>query len=156
MVDLQPDGLLRTRGGTGLQSALVVAPTELELIGKPLAQAPRSTDTTGLTLWQAERPVRVSTVRAGVQPNGDISGLAQITVYACRPGSLELTLFGKVSAPVEVRVNGNLRALRILPPNAVWTESVAAPEDADGRSSCLFELETPGLIGSTRIEFVRA
>lgn len=155
LVDLQPDGLLRTRGGGGLRRTLIVSPTEIELFGKPIARAPRSTDTTGLTLWRAERPVRVSAVRTGVQPNGDISGSAQITVYACGPGSFELTLFGKTGGLVEVRANGILRALPFLTPNAVWTGSVAAPPDADGRSLCVFKLVSPGLVGSTRLEFVR-
>lgn len=155
VVDLQPDGLLRTRGGGGLLRTLVVSPTEIELFGKPVAQAPRSTDTTGLTLWRTESPVRVSAVRTGVQPNGDIGGSAQITVYACGPGSLEMVLFGKDGGPVEVRANGILRARPFLTPAAVWTGSVAAPPDADGRSLCVFEVVSSGLVGSTRLEFVR-
>jgi hypothetical protein len=40
-------------------------------------------------------------------------------------------------------------------PGAVWYGSVPSPPDANGRSLCLFELVSPGLVGSTRLEFVR-
>ncbi|MDX6439434.1 MAG: hypothetical protein QOF45_2017 [Gaiellaceae bacterium] len=155
VVALQPNGLLRTRDGGGLQATLVVSPTEIELFGESVAQAPRSTDTTGLTLWRAERPVRVSSVRSGVQPDGDINGSAHLTVYACGLGSLELTLFGKAGGPVEIRADGILRARPLLAANTVWNGSVAAPPDADGQSLCAFELVSRGLVGSTRLEFVR-
>jgi hypothetical protein len=155
VVDMQPDGLLRTRGGGGVRAKLVVSPTEIELFGRPLARAPRSTDTTGLTLWRAELPLRVSAVRTGVQPNGDFNGAASITVYGCEAGSLELILLGKTGGPVEVRANGIPRARPFLAPGGLWSGSVAAPPDADGRSSCVFELAGQGLVGSTRLEFVR-
>jgi hypothetical protein len=154
-VALQPSGLLRTRDGGGLQASLVVSPTEIQLFGEPVARAPRSTDTTGLTLWRAERPLRVSFVRSGVQPNGDINGSAHITVYACGSGSLELTLLGKTGGPVEIRADGILRARPFLAADSVWNGSVAAPPDADGRSPCTFDLVSRGLVGSTRLEFVR-
>ena len=39
--------------------------------------------------------------------------------------------------------------------NTVWNGSIPSPPDADGRSLCIFELVSPGLVGSTRLEFVR-
>jgi hypothetical protein len=52
-------------------------------------------------------------------------------------------------------VNGITWAKPKVDSGSVWTGSVPAPPDADGRSACLFELVSPGLVGSTRLEFVR-
>ena len=105
-LELGPDGLLRTPDGRAFQRSLVAAPTDFDLAGERIAQAPRSTDLAGITLWRAERPLRVLMSRTGVQPNGDVVGTAQITVYACGPGQLELTLLGKQGTPIELRVDG--------------------------------------------------
>lgn len=155
VVDLPPSGLLRTSGGGGLTAKLLVSPTEIELRGERLAQAPRSTTLTGLTLWRVEPPARVSSWKAGVQPNGDILGEALVTVYACGPGRLELILLGKQGIPVEISADGILNARVTVAPGDVWTGSIPAPPDADGRRLCSFTIKSPGLVGSTRLEFVR-
>lgn len=154
-VELRPGGLLRPVDGSAFRPALVAAPAEVELAGERIALAPRSTELRGLALWRAERPLRVLTWHIGVQPNGDIVGTAQITVYRCGPGRLELTLLGKAETRVEIRVDGVMRAQPSLAPNTVWQGSVPAPLTAEGRSLCVFELASPGRVGSTRLEFVR-
>ena len=155
VVELPPSGLLRTAAGTGLDGTLLVSPTEIELIGERVAQAPRSTDLTGLTLWRVEPPARVNSWKSGVQPNGDIVGEALVTVYACGPGHLEVTLLGKQGLPVEIRADGILNTRVTVRPGAAWTGSVPTPPDADGRRVCTFALNSPGLVGATRLEFVR-
>lgn len=155
VVGLPPSGLLRTRDGGGLNGPLIVSPTEIEFRGERVAQAPRSTTLTGLTLWRVEPPARVSSWKAGVQPNGDILGEAQVTVYACGPGRLELVLLGKQGLPVEISVEDILTARVTVASGDVWTGSVPAPPDANGRGLCSFKIKSPGLVGSTRIEFVR-
>jgi hypothetical protein len=90
-----------------------------------------------------------------VQPNGDILGQALITVYACGPGRLELTLLGKEGRPVEIRADGILYRRVTVRPGAVWNGSVSSPPDADGRRLCSFTIDSPGLVGSTRLAFVR-
>ena len=155
VVALPPSGVLRTAAGTGLDGTLLVSPTEMELIGERVAQAPRSTDLTGLTLWRVEPPARVNSWKSGVQPNGDILGEALVTVYACGPGHLEVTLLGKEGRPVEIRADGILQTRVTVPPDGSWTGSVPTPPDADGRRVCVFALNSPGLVGATRLEFVR-
>ena len=120
-VELGPDGLLRAVDGRAFQPALVAAPTDFELAGERIAQAPRSTDLAGITLWRPVRPLRLLTSRTGVKPNGDVLGTAQITVYACGRGRLELTLLGKQGDPVELRVNGLTWARPRVAPGAAWT-----------------------------------
>jgi hypothetical protein len=154
-MELGHDGLLRAVDGRTFQPAFVAAPTDFELAGERIAQAPRSTDLAGITLWRTDPPLRLLTSRTGVRPDGDIFGTAQITVYACGRGRLELTLLGKQGTPIELRVDGITWARPQVAPGAVWNGSVPSPPDADGRSLCLFELVSPGLIGSTRLEFVR-
>ena len=91
----------------------------------------------------------------GLRPNGDIQEPVRINVYACGRGRLELTLIGKQGTPVEIDVDG-VRRLRItLAAGSVWTGSVPAPKDANGNTRCVYEIQSPGLVGSTRIEFVR-
>ena len=154
-MELGLDGLLNAVDGRSLRTALIAAPSDFELSGERIAQAPRSTDLAGMTLWRVERPLRLVTSRTGVDPNGDVVGTAQITVYACGPGRLELTLLGKQGTPIELRVNGITWSRPRVAANTVWNGSIPSPPDADGRSLCIFELVSPGLVGSTRLEFVR-
>ncbi len=154
-VELGRDGLLRAASGRAFQPALVAAPTNFELAGERIAQAPRSTELEGITLWRPARPLRLLMSRTGVQPNGDVVGTAQITVYACGRGRLELTLLGKQGTPIELRVNGLTWARPTIASGAVWNGSLPSPPDADARSLCVFELVSPGLVGSTRLAFVR-
>jgi hypothetical protein len=55
---------------------------------------------------------------------------------------------------VEVRVDGVPLETITPAPDTVWEGSVPSPPYADGTSRCVFELESDGLVGSTRIEFV--
>jgi hypothetical protein len=151
---LRPDGGLEQLDGRRLPR-LLVTPAELELQGERIAQAPPSADLNGLALWRAEQPVRLDTWRTGVEWNGDIIGRAEIRAYRCGGGRLELTLFGKQGTPLELRANGLTVARPAIAPNEVWNGTIPAPADADGRTTCLFELVSPGLVGSTRLEFVR-
>ena len=128
--------------------------SDLELAGERIATAPLSTDLPGLALWRIERPVRVRTWREGFQPNGDILGAAYVTVYGCGPGRLELTLLGKQGEPVELSANAIPRDRITVPGGEVWQGSIASPPDADGETKCVFGISSPGLIGSTIIEWI--
>ena len=124
------------------------------LAGKELTRYGPATDMTGLTLWRAAAPLRVRWVTSGVQPNGDIVGTARVRVLGCAKGHLSLTLLGKQGTPVQISVGG-LKALTVTPPaNSVWSGDVPAPATADGTNPCVYEIASPGLVGSTRIEFV--
>ena len=43
---------------------------------------------------------------SGFLPNGDFTGTATVTVYACRQGTLDVTILGKTGDAVEARVDG--------------------------------------------------
>jgi hypothetical protein len=134
----------------------VVAPTSLTLFGSKLAEI-RLQDTldAGLVLWRTDGPVRLSTVTAGVLANGDFTNTASLTVYGCRRGRLEATLLGKSGNPLELRLDGITRGDVELPSGSVWRGSIEAQPYASEDGVCFFELVSEGLVGSTRLEFVR-
>ena len=155
-VDARPDGLIVDDRGRSLPSHEVIASTAFTLIGKVVAQVQQSgVDQAGMRLWRTPGPPRLSTATAGLRPNGDITEPVHITVYACKPGRLEMTLIGKEPARVEISVNGAPKLHVALAAGAVWTGSVPAPKDATGQASCVYELLSKGIAGTTRIEFIR-
>ena len=105
----------------------------------------------GLTLWRSEQPVRLRTVRTGVQGSGDIYGPASMIVYGCGGGTIELTLIAKGS-PVTVRLdNGQSVQERALAPEEIWRPSVPAVGSA---GVCSLAVAPSGIVGSTRFEYV--
>ena len=151
------DGWLFDVAGHALEGRDVVASTGFTFFGEPVAAVQQlDVDQAGLRLWRTPGKPRVSTWTTGLKPNGDIVQPVRMFVYACGPGSLELTLLGKQGTPVKIDVNG-VTTMRVTPAaGTVWTGSVPAPASADGTTRCTFDLRSTGLVGSTRIEFVRA
>lgn len=148
------DGPVVDAAGKRLRGGYVVAPTSIVLAGTELTSYGPATDMSGMTLWQADAPLRVRWLTSGVQPNGDIVGTARVHVLGCAAGHLGLTLLGKEGAPVRISVDGR-KALTVTPAaGGVWSGDVPAPADADGTSRCVYEIDSPELVGSTRIEFV--
>jgi hypothetical protein len=94
---------------------------------------------------------------SGFKPNGDVYGRepARVRVFSCGRGSLELTLLGKQGLPTRILVNGKVAAEQAIPPGGVWRPSVPSPASADGSGTCVYTIASDGLIGSTRVEFVR-
>ena len=155
---VRPDGVLETRSGIELAPAAVAAPTGTSIVGEELTSLPASFEQAGMVLWRVEQPLRMSRRITGLRPNGDLHGgeAARIEVFGCGPGELQLTLLGKQGLPTRVRSRRRVLVERAIPPGAVWRVAVPAPESADGTRRCVYVLETDGLVGSTRIAFVRA
>jgi hypothetical protein len=150
------DGSLSTVEGADLDTAHVATSTDVMLVGERLASTPASFEQPGMALWRVTPPARLAQRIVGLRPNGDLhtGEAANIRVYACGPGRLELTLLGKEGKPTRVLVGGQVAAERAIPPRKVWRPSVPAPAIANGKKICVFTLETDGLVGSTRIEWV--
>lgn len=149
------DGLLFTFAGLRVEGRLLAAPSTITLAGEPIARLVQVDVQPGLTLWKADLPVRLLSWVRGTSPVGDFAGAVQVSVFACGPGRLELTLLGKEGLPVVVRRDGEEVARLEIPAGAVWNGAVPGPRDATRRSRCVYELESAGLVGSTRIEYVR-
>jgi hypothetical protein len=152
--DIGPDGVLRTPDGIEVERPLVVAPSTITLAGERLGgRAIGDSETYALTTWRPERPVRVVLRTTGFLPNGDFTGTATVTVYACKPGTLDITVLGKTGDAVEARVDGvSVAQLETRSGDAV-THRIPAPPYADGSRPCVFELVNPGYAGSTTIVF---
>jgi hypothetical protein len=157
VVTVRRDGVLEARSGADLTPGAVAAPTGTSIVGEEIAAMPPSFEQAGMALWRVEPPLRMSRRITGLRPNGDLHGgeAARIEVFGCGPGELQLTLLGKEGRPTRIRSGGAVLAEAVIPPEGVWRPAVRAPKDADGSGRCVYVLETDGLIGSTRIDFVR-
>jgi hypothetical protein len=153
-VEIGDDGVLRTADGAQLDRPVVVAPATLTLAGEPILERRQvDGDAPGLVVWRAEQPARVVLKRAGFLPNGDFTNGAQITVYQCRPGTLDVTILGKTEDPVEAFVDGIHVATLETPAGGSAVHRIPTPPYADGTHACGFELQTNGYAGSTTIVF---
>jgi hypothetical protein len=151
-----PGGALVTSSGERLEASYLAAPASVSIAGDRVAFLPSSFDQLGMILWRVTSTLRLTSRVVGLRPNGDLYGgeTAVIRVFGCGPGSLELTVLGKQGAPTRLLVGAKVAAEQAIPPEGVWRPSVPAPSSADGSSICVFRLETDGLIGTTRVEWV--
>jgi len=158
VVGLRADGMLVDASGGTVDAPELVAPSTVILDGGELVTAVASSDQPGMSLWRLDGPARIRQRIVGLRPNGDLYGgeSARIEVFACGPGELQLTLLGKQGLPTWIGSQRKILAERAIPPNGVWRVAVPAPASADGSGRCVFELGSDGLVGSTRIEFVRS
>ena len=106
-----------------------------------------------MTAWRPDVPVRVTRRVDGLLPNGDFGGSARITVYACGPGTLYITVIGKTGDPIRAYVDGFELAPLETPAGEATTHEIEAPPYANGSASCIFDLETEGFAGTTTIDF---
>ncbi len=149
------DGLVLDADGGRLQGGYVAAPSNIVLAGSALAAYGPATDLPGLTLWQADSPLRIRWTTSGVAANGDIVGTARITVPQCAQGHLSLTLIGKSRTPVSIGVDGRTAITITSAPGTVWAGDVPPPTRPRSTGVCVYEIDSGGIVGTTRIEFVR-
>jgi hypothetical protein len=143
-VDIGPDGVLRTADGSPLDRDVVVAPSTFTLAGDRIAERQvGDSEAQGFVAWRTNGPVRVVLRREGFLPNGDFTGRALVTVYGCRPGTLDLTILGKTGDPVAVGIDGIAVAQLETPAGAAVTHRVANPPEADGWRPCVVALDQP-------------
>ncbi len=153
-VGIESNGVLRTATGATLDRPLVAAPSTLTLAGEKVAERPAGdSEAYGLAAWRPDGPVRVVLRTEGFLPNGDFTGTARVTVYGCRPGTLDVTILGKSGDPIDARVDGIDVQRLDTPNNQAITHRIPAPPNADGSTTCVFELVNPGYAGSTTIAF---
>ncbi|HET6682525.1 MAG TPA: hypothetical protein VFG75_02415, partial [Gaiella sp.] len=153
-VEVGDDGVLESRDGSTIERPVVVTSAMVTLAGERLVERPAGdSEAPGLVAWRPEEPVRITMSRDGFLPNGDFTGRAQVTVYACRPGTLDVTILGKTGDPVRAFVDGIEVATLETPAGDAATHRIPAPPYADGTHACGFELQTDGYAGSTAVVF---
>lgn len=149
------DGRFFTPAGAPVSRVWIVAPSTTTFRGERVASvAQRDTSQSGLGLWRVAEPLRISTQTRGFLWNGDFAGSAQVDVFDCGPGRLELTLLGKDADRVDVLFDGRLLKGIPLQRHGSWDGSVPTPRGAGG-GKCSYELRASALTGSTRVEFIR-
>jgi Dolichyl-phosphate-mannose-protein mannosyltransferase len=153
-VEVGDDGVLRRSDGSPLERDILVAPTTVTLEGEKVVERPAGdSESYGLTAWRTDGPARMLLRTSGFLPNGDFTGTATVTVYACKQGTLDVAILGKTGDPVEARVDGVSVARLETPAEGAVTHRIPAPPYADGSRPCVFELENPGYAGTTTITF---
>jgi hypothetical protein len=154
-VDITQEGLLVDARGVVVTEPHVLMPATITVVGEQLASSPPTGTGPGYALWRVDEPLRLVSKREGFSPVGDFV-VGRVVVYRCSVGALELTLLGKRGLPVRISVNGIPWGTIQPPPGGVWRGSVPALSIGGGDSRCVFELESDGLVGSTRVEWVPA
>ena len=148
------EGILRTTDGRAVERPVIVAPDTVTVAGDRVAERPAGDgEAPGLVAWRPEEPVRLVLTRSGFLPNGDFTSRAQITVYACRPGTLDVTILGKSGDPVEAYVDGIRVATLLTPAGGSAIHRIPTPPYSDGTHACGVELRTAGYAGTTTIVF---
>ena len=150
------DGQLFSPDGQHVDTPYVVTTGRVALVGKPVRALVQAIDGVTLTLWKVDPPARLRILRTGFQPNGDVSGHAEIDVFACGPGALNVTLLGKDGSPVTLGGPGIPPRTAAPAPRVGVNVVLPAPAAATGSTRCTFTLDTPGLVGTTVISFVPA
>ncbi len=142
-------------GSLPIQTRWVVATDRLTFIGTRVAHLTQTgLDVSGLTLWHLAGPPRLATVETGVLPNGDMVGQAQVDVYGCQHGELQLTLLPKETSVLRVLFDG-LPVLRAdISGRDSWSGSVRARPESQP-VQCRYTILGGPLLGSTRIAFAR-
>jgi hypothetical protein len=141
--------------GESLEGPEVLAPSCFAFHGTALAENRQCADQHGLRLWGVGTTPRLSVGTEGLKPNGDIVQPVRITVFACGPARHGLTLLGRQGTPLAILLDRTV-VMRAAPaPETVWRGAVASPSTPDGDGVCRYKIRSPGLVGSTRIEFVR-
>jgi hypothetical protein len=151
-VEIRRDGALTHAVTTGEVTAPYAAvPTTIAIGGERVEVTPQTEIAPGLALWRVDEPLRLVSRVGGLTPVGDFRK-ATVVVYRCGPGVLEVDLLGKDGAPIVVHVNGLPHETFELPAGGARTFSIR-PVLAVPGDPCLFELESLGLVGSTRMEW---
>lgn len=143
-------------GQLPLHERYVVASDRHTFIGTRVAHlAQQGLDVSGLTLWRLKGTPRLSTIEAGVQPNGDMTGPATINVYDCKHGRLQLTLLPKLTNVLRILLDGRLVLRQTIGGLSTWNGTVPVPTPARAQR-CTFTIVGQQLLGSTHIDFTRS
>jgi hypothetical protein len=151
-VAIRSDGALTDSRSAEVSAPYAVAPASIVVAGERVAAAPPTDVGPGSQLWRVAEPLRLVSRTGGFSPIGDFRD-ATVVVYRCGPGALEVTLLGKDGAPIATRVNGFPYETYELAAGESQSVAIRAVGAAEGEP-CLFELESAGLAGSTRVEWV--
>jgi hypothetical protein len=150
-VAIRRDGALTDERTREVSAPDAVMPATIVIEGERIAVSPPTEVAPGSALWRVAEPLRLVSRATGFSPIGDFRQ-GTVVVYRCGPGALEVTLLGKDGMPVVVRVNGFPYETYELP--ALGSRTVAIRPIIVAGAPCVFELQSEGLVGTTRVEWV--
>jgi hypothetical protein len=151
----QTSELLPSSGRLPITTPYVVASDIHRFDGIPVAQlAQNGVPTAGLTLWRLSEPPRLSMITNGVQPNGDMTTPAEIDVFGCRGGALQLTLLPKATRRLRIDLGDKTAVDRSIAGLPYWNGTVDVPPSHTG-DLCRFTIVPQLLLGSTKIAFAQ-
>jgi Dolichyl-phosphate-mannose-protein mannosyltransferase len=150
----QDNGELLDQNGQPLTQHLVLAPSTMTLAGRRLAHHPQGPDEPGLDLWATPGPPRLLTWTNGALPGAQIGDTVKFTTYACRPGSLELTLLAQDGpARVDVSVDPLTSVQVLIRPGAARKLWIPTPKGANGRGTCVYYISPIGTLVAKTMAF---
>lgn len=145
---LGPSGLLP------ISTPYLVASDIHRFDGTPVAHLTQAgVSTGGLTLWRLNHPPRLSMLTYGIQPNGDMTQPADVDVFGCRGGALQLTLLPKATRRLRIKLGGRTVLDRNIAGD-YWNGTVYVPP-SHRSDFCRFTIVPQPLLGSTKIVFAR-
>jgi hypothetical protein len=150
-VAIRRDGALTDESEREVSAPYAVMPATIVLAGERIEVSPPTEVAPGSGLWRVDEPLRMVSRATGFSPIGDFYQ-ATVVVYRCGPGALEVTFLGKDGRPVVVRVNGFPYETYDVP--RLGSRTVAIRSIIVSGAPCVFELESEGLVGTTRLEWV--
>jgi hypothetical protein len=154
-VSIRSDGAFVDGSGAEVTAPYVLLAATHTPAGERVASSLPTGIAPGHGLWRVDGALRLVSRTEGFTPVGDF-GRAKVVVYPCGPGALELTLLGKDGFPVRITVNGFPSRTVDIPPGGSWSGAVPSLRPGGKLIPCLFELQSDGLVGSTRVEWVPA
>ena len=140
-------------GRLAISDDYAVASDSVEFVGTAVARQLRGPDLPSLILWRLARPVRLSMLTTGVNPNGDMNGPATILVYDCAGGRLDLTLLPKETDVLTVLLDGRPVLRQRIGGLPSWNGAIGVPPAHHG--ACRFTILGGALLGSTVRRFER-
>ena len=143
------DGRLVDKFGHGPNVRYVVASNSLLLAGRRIADAGN-----GISLWQVDPPFRLRQWTQNVRFDGTVERHAKVFVYACRGGTLRMTL--RASAPISVSLRRNEGAYGRVKLRTGFADTIEIPAKARrplGKQFCSFDLFTPVPVKVTDLSF---
>jgi hypothetical protein len=157
-----PSGVL-TSAGAPLTPPFAVAAQNYTLAGEPLASATQvGTDRQAFELWKIDPPLRISTVRFGLLPGGDIDPAAGVPeagliTYGCNSGSFLLALFAKEPETIRVLLDDRVIRHATFRATGSWYLTIPVhPTSAGANRVCVLKVRPTGLTGTNRFEFERS
>src|SRR5919197_181153 len=143
------DGRLVDKFGHGPRVRYVVASDSLLVAGRRIADAGN-----GISLWRIDPPFRLRQWTQNVRFDGTVDRHAKLFVYACRGGTLRVTLSASVPMSVRLRRNeGPYGRLLLRPGFAETLEIPAKARRPLGKHFCSFDLLTPAPVKVTDLAF---